>query len=360
MKIVSVIGARPQFIKAAAVSRIIRSTGQLHEILVHTGQHFDVNMSDIFFSELDIPKPDYNLGVGGGTHGENTGRMIERIEKVLLKEKPDWVMVYGDTDSTLAASIAAKKLHISLAHIEAGLRSFNMQMPEEMNRILTDRISNVLFCPTTSAVNNLSNEGFGGFDNDVLLVGDVMLDASLYYKKLAKKPEILGDIESKNFCLCTIHRADNTANIESLESVLKALEKISEQYTVILPLHPRTAKMMQDSGLNYASNQLRIIAPVGYLEMIWLLERSKFVMTDSGGLQKEAYFFSKPCITLRNETEWVELVDAGVNWLAGNDYHKIIEIYNCLHEFTEKGKDLYGSGDAAQKITDYFIQKIRK
>lgn len=357
MKIVSIVGARPQFIKAAAVSRVLRKVNGLTEILVHTGQHFDMNMSDIFFDELDIPKPDYQLGIGGGSHGENTGRMIEQIEKVLIKETPNWVMVYGDTDSTLAGGIAAKKLHISIAHVEAGLRSFNMSMPEEVNRILTDRISNVLFCPTKTSTENLLREGYSNIDAKILLVGDVMLDASLYYKKYAKRPNSLIDtFESNKFCLCTIHRADNTSNYENLSNIFKALEEIAKEFTVLLPLHPRTAKVINQSGLDIASSNIKIIDPVGYLEMIWLLENCHFVVTDSGGLQKEAYFFSKPCITLRSETEWVELVYEGVNWLAGNNYNKIMEVYTQIKRFNVENKNLYGDGNAAQKIANFFSQ----
>ena len=359
MKIVTVIGARPQFVKAAAISRVFRDYPQLTETIIHTGQHFDSNMSDIFFEELDIPKPNYNLGIGGGTHGENTGRMIEKIEEVLLKEQPDWVMVYGDTDSTLAASIAAKKLHISLAHVEAGLRSFNMKMPEEINRIVTDRISNALFCPTTTAVNNLRKEGFNSFDVSILNVGDVMLDASLYYQSAAKKNLNVKDIKPGSFCLCTIHRADNTADVNSLHNIINALREISKHYTVILPIHPRTAKKIRESGLDFSGDRILLIDPVGYLEMIWFLDNCSFVITDSGGLQKEAYFFNKICITLRNETEWTELVEAGVNFLVGSNYDLILEAFKNLPSFKQRQNQLYGNGDAAKKIANFFInQKI--
>jgi UDP-GlcNAc3NAcA epimerase len=359
MKIVTVIGARPQFVKAAAVSRVFRDYPQLTEVIIHTGQHFDANMSDVFFEELDIPKPDYHLGIGGGTHGENTGRMIEKIEGVLLKEQPDWVMVYGDTDSTLAASIAAKKLHIFLAHVEAGLRSFNMKMPEEINRIVTDRISNTLFCPTITAVNNLEKEGFNSFDLSILNVGDVMLDASLYYQSAAKKNLNVKDIKPGSFCLCTIHRADNTADVNSLYNIINALREISKHYTVILPIHPRTAKKIRDSGLDFSGDRILLIDPVGYLEMIWFLDNCSFVITDSGGLQKEAYFFNKICITLRNETEWTELVEAGVNFLVGSNYDLILEAFKNLPLFKQKQNHLYGNGNAAKKIADFFInQKI--
>jgi UDP-GlcNAc3NAcA epimerase len=285
--------------------------------------------------------------------------MIEKIEGVLLKEQPDWVMVYGDTDSTLAASIAAKKLHIFLAHVEAGLRSFNMKMPEEINRIVTDRISNTLFCPTITAVNNLEKEGFNSFDLSILNVGDVMLDASLYYQSAAKKNLNVKDIKPGSFCLCTIHRADNTADVNSLYNIINALREISKHYTVILPIHPRTAKKIRDSGLDFSGDRILLIDPVGYLEMIWFLDNCSFVITDSGGLQKEAYFFNKICITLRNETEWTELVEAGVNFLVGSNYDLILEAFKNLPLFKQKQNHLYGNGNAAKKIADFFInQKI--
>ena len=355
MKIVTVIGARPQFVKAAAVSRVFRDYPQLTEVIIHTGQHFDSNMSDVFFEELDIPKPDYHLGIGGGTHGENTGRMIEKIEQVLIKERPEWVMVYGDTDSTLAAAIAAKKLHISLAHVEAGLRSYNMKMPEEINRIITDRISNVLFCPTNTAMNNLEKEGFKAMDVSLLNIGDVMLDASLYYENSGKESIYNKDLKSGSFCLCTIHRADNTSDKNNLNNIIKALREISKKYIVVLPIHPRTAKMIRESELDFSGDRILLIDPVGYLEMIWFLKNCSFVITDSGGLQKEAYFFKKICITLRSETEWTELVEAGLNFLVGSDFNAIIDTYNSLPPFKGTGTSLYGNGDAAKKIASFFI-----
>lgn len=357
MKIVTVIGARPQFIKAAAVSRAFENKTDVDEVIIHTGQHFDPNMSDIFFSELNIPRPKYNLGIGGGTHGKNTGRMIEQIEQVLLQEKPDWVMVYGDTDSTLAAAIAAKKLHISLAHVEAGLRSYNMQMPEEINRILTDRVSNALFCPTQKAIDNLAKERFDNFGVDIVNTGDVMLDAAMYYRQFSKKPQSIRDKEISRFCLCTIHRADNTVEKKPLENILKALVQISEEYTIILPLHPRTAKVIRESGLDFSGKKnILIIDPVGYLEMIWLLQNCAFAITDSGGLQKEAFFFEKVCITLRNETEWTELVDAGVNILTGSNYNSIIKTFQNLPAFVQGPIRFYGTGNAAGEIYRFFIK----
>ncbi|HFU75887.1 MAG TPA: UDP-N-acetylglucosamine 2-epimerase (non-hydrolyzing), partial [Arcobacter sp.] len=285
MKIVTILGARPQFIKAGTVSREIVEYDKIEEVIVHTGQHYDANMSDIFFEEMKIPKPNYFLGIGGKTHGAMTGQMIEKIEEVALNEKPDWIMVYGDTNSTLAGAIVASKLHIKLAHIEAGLRSFNMQMPEEVNRILTDRVSDILFCPTTTAIENLKKEGFENFECKIVNSGDVMYDGALFYKNLAAKP----DIEIKNnYILCTIHRAENTDNEDRLKEIFEALNEIAKEMQIILPLHPRTKQKIKNLSLSL--DNITIIDPVGYLEMVWLIDNCTLVMTDSGGLQKEAYF----------------------------------------------------------------------
>jgi len=352
MKILTILGARPQFIKAGTVSREIAKHNDIDEVIVHTGQHYDTNMSDIFFEEMQIPKPNYFLGIGGKTHGAMTGQMMEKIEEVALRENPDWVLVYGDTNSTLAGALVATKLHIKLAHIEAGLRSFNMKMPEEITRILTDRVSNILFCPTKTAIDNLKNEGFDSFDCKVVHSGDVMYDGALFYKKLAKKPPY--KIED-NFILCTIHRAENTDNENRLKSIFEALNEIGEEREIVLPLHPRTKKIVQ--ALNIDTQNLTIIEPVGYLEMVWLIDNCALVMTDSGGLQKEAYFFQKPCITLRDETEWVELVEHGFNILVGADRGKIIDTYkNHTSLFTlHSSLNLYGNGDASKII----IEKLR-
>ena len=347
MKIITILGARPQFIKAGTVSREIANYKDIDEVIVHTGQHYDSNMSDIFFEEMKIPKPDYFLGIGGKSHGAMTGQMIEKIEEVALKEKPDWIMVYGDTNSTLAGAIVASKLHIKLAHIEAGLRSFNMKMPEEVNRILTDRVSDVLFCPTQTAVNNLKNEGFDKFDCKVVKSGDVMYDGALFYKNLAVKPNIKLD---KDYILCTIHRAENTDDKNRLNNIFEALVEISRKQQIVLPLHPRTKKIVKE--LNIDTGDIVIIDPVGYLEMVWLIDNNSLVMTDSGGLQKEAYFFQKPCVTLRDETEWVELVENGFNILVGADKEKILKAYDKSNKSLSKIQlsDLYGDGKAAQKI----------
>lgn len=354
MKIVTILGARPQFIKAGSVSREIirqqRDGVDITEIIVHTGQHYDVNMSAVFFEEMCIPKPDYFLGIGGKTHGAMTGQMIEKIEEILLIESPDWVMLYGDTNSTLAGSISASKLHIKIAHVEAGLRSFNLCMPEEINRILTDRMSSILFCPTQVAVDNLYHEGVDNWQSGtkVILSGDVMQDGALFYKNLAKKP--LGIDVSDDFVLCTIHRAENTDDPEHLTSIFEALDEIAKTKQVILPLHPRTKKSIQ--SLRLKTQNLTLIDPVGYLNMVWLIKHCSLVMTDSGGLQKEAYFFSTPCITMREETEWVELVENGLNVLVGADKDRILSVFNKQKFLTSKcfNSGLYGEGKASQRI----------
>jgi UDP-GlcNAc3NAcA epimerase len=346
MKILTILGARPQFIKAGSVSREISKHKNIDEVIVHTGQHYDSNMSDIFFEEMKIPKPNYFLGIGGKSHGAMTGQMIEKIEEVALKESPDWIMVYGDTNSTLAGAIVASKLHIKLAHIEAGLRSFNMKMPEEVNRILTDRISNALFCPTNTAIKNLQNEGYEALDCKIFNVGDVMYDGALFYQNYAKKPKIKLE---KKFVLCTIHRAENTDSIERIRAIFEALEIISKKNQIILPLHPRTKKIIQN--LHLSINNLIIIDPIGYLEMVWLIDNCEAVLTDSGGLQKEAYFFNKPCLTLRDETEWIELVTHGFNSLVGADKIKIVNSYNSIvARDMDLTLNLYGDGKSSEKI----------
>ena len=349
MKLITIIGARPQFIKAAAVSREIAKHDDIEEIIVHTGQHFDANMSEIFFKQMQIPKPDYNLEINSLSHGAMTGRMIEKIEEVLLQEKPDWVMVYGDTNSTIAGSLAAKKLHIKVAHVEAGLRSFNRNMPEEINRILTDKISDILFCPTDTAVINLQNEGIGKNSlARIVKCGDVMQDAAIFYSDLAQKPEIE---VPKKFILATIHRAENTDEPKRLTSIFNALSEISNEIPIILPLHPRTRKIINTSKLTTQNSQLIFIDPVGYLEMIYLLQNCSLVMTDSGGLQKEAFFFEKPCVTLRDETEWIELFENGFNKIVGADENIIISGYQEMIQIKNNYNiNLYGNGEASKKI----------
>ena len=375
MKIITILGARPQFIKAGTVSRAIMEHNQslvdgflfldkeeqkqletknqklITELIVHTGQHFDANMSDIFFDEMKIPKPDYNLNINGLNHGAMTGQMLEKIEEVLLKERPDWVMVYGDTNSTIAGALAASKLHIKVAHIEAGLRSFNMNMPEEVNRILTDRISNILFCPTQSAVDNLEKEGYKTLDIKIVKNGDVMQDGALFYKDLSVKPNIeLAD----NYILSTIHRAENTDNPQRLEAIFKALNEIAKEIQIVLPLHPRTKNILKTSNIELSTN-ITIIEPIGYLKMVYLIKNSKMIMTDSGGLQKEAFFFQKPCITLRDETEWVELIKKKFNVLAGADQNKILDLYHNYEFSSNFDVDLYGGGNASKQIISKLI-----
>lgn len=354
MKIVTIIGARPQFVKAAVVSRAIAEFDDVEEIIVHTGQHFDANMSDVFFEEMAIPRPHYNLNINGLGHGAMTGQMLEKIEGVLLEEKPDWVLVYGDTNSTIAGALAAKKLHIKVAHVEAGLRSFNMDMPEEINRILTDRISDILFCPTSTAVNNLRKEGYDNLDCEVVNVGDVMQDAAIFYAGKARKPVV--ELPEK-FALCTVHRAENTDSIDRLKGIFMALEEISADVPVVLPLHPRTKAKLQAIDYDFDKSNICFISPVGYLEMVWLLSNCRFVLTDSGGLQKEAYFFSKPCITMRDETEWVELLDNGFNRLAGASTDRIVRMASEINSQSDLDFSLrlYGNGDAGNRI----IEKLR-
>lgn len=352
MKIVTVVGARPQFIKAAAVSRVIGAqyAGAIDEILVHTGQHYDENMSKVFFEELDIPEPRYNLEISGGTHGAMTGRMLEAVEKVLLQERPDWLLVYGDTNSTLAGALAAAKLHIPVAHVEAGLRSFNMRMPEEVNRILADRVSTLLFCPTASAVENLEAEGM---TRGVHNVGDVMYDVALFYRDRARQHSTILQrlgLEPGGFALATCHRAENTDDPRRLESILTALAEIAGQVPVILPLHPRTHKLVRDHGLSHWLSGLRVTEPLPFLDMVALEQAAKVILTDSGGVQKEAFFYRVPCITLRDETEWVETIRLGWNRLAGSGKEEILAAYRGLQIPAGESAQPYGDGDAAKRI----------
>ncbi|WP_375752253.1 non-hydrolyzing UDP-N-acetylglucosamine 2-epimerase [Vibrio sp. HN007] len=356
MKIVTIIGARPQFIKAAVVSKEIKNNKKINEVIVHTGQHFDSNMSDIFFEQMGIPKPNYQLEISGLTHGAMTGRMLEEIEKILLKEQPDYVMVYGDTNSTLAGALAASKLNIKVAHVEAGLRSFNMSMPEEQNRILTDRISSVLFCPTKSSLINLDSEGYESLNIDILKVGDVMQDSVLFYKNYSKSPDDIDvDKFDNGFILSTVHRAENTDDPDRLRFIVSALNKVHESTPVVLPLHPRTRNKIAALGLDL---EVHVIEPVGYLEMLYLLDNCSMVMCDSGGLQKEAYFFGKPCITMRDETEWVELVEVNANVIVGASFEKITSAYEKMKnvEVTDD-EHLYGGGNASKAIVDYFCNQ---
>lgn len=346
MKLLTVIGARPQFIKAATVSRAIAERDDIVEVIVHTGQHYDTNMSDVFFDDLSIPQPDHHLGIGGGRHGEMTGQMIEALESVMLVENPDLVLVYGDTNSTLAGALAAVKLHIPIAHVEAGLRSFNRRMPEEINRILTDHASDLLFAPTQTAMVNLRNEGLG--DGRARLVGDVMYDASLFYREKARAPDWAGvmRLDERDFILATVHRAENADNPVRLQNILWGLA--SAGLPVVLPLHPRTRDRIATMDIAIPIG-VHVVDPVGYLEMVWLEAHCRLVATDSGGVQKEAYFFGKPCVTLREETEWVELVEVGWNTLTGANPEAIRAAVNAAHA-PAAATALYGDGDAAGKV----------
>jgi len=344
--VLSIVGARPQFIKAAPVSRALR--GIAREVLIHTGQHYDAKMSDVFFEELNIPAPDFNLGVGSGAHGWQTGQMLIRIEDVLLREQPDWVLVYGDTNSTLAGALAAVKLHIRIAHVEAGLRSFNRRMPEEWNRVLTDHTADMLFCPTQTAVDNLRLEGIV---SGVHLVGDVMCDALRYSASLAaNRSDVLAQlrVSPHDYVLATVHRPRNTDDLGRLQAILEALEEIGKNRTVVLPAHPRTDKAL--SGMGYRPGPgLLIVPPVGYLDMLLLEQHAWMILTDSGGVQKEAYLFGVPCVTLREETEWMETVEAGWNTLVGANRDEIVR---ASREFRPLGAPppLFGDGHASERI----------
>ncbi len=376
LKIVTVIGARPQIIKASALSRAIKThyNQEVKEVLVHTGQHYDQQMSEVFFKELQIPKPDYNLGIGSGTHGAQTAGMIEGLEEILLQEEPNFLLVYGDTNSTLAAAVTASKLHIPIAHVEAGLRSFNKAMPEEINRILCDHTSTLLFSPTQTGVDNLINEGFstgneGPYDADnpgVFNVGDVMYDNSLFFSHLAENQSSILDriaLENTDFVLCTVHRPQNVDNTSNLKSIMEALISIADSsMPVVLPLHPRTRKQLENpfDGNPWADLQahehIHLLEPVSFLDMISLQKNSKMIITDSGGIQKEAFFFSKPCIVLRPETEWVEIIDKGAGILCDSDPVRISKAYEHFQHYeTPPTEGIYGNGNAAEKILSIMI-----
>ena len=353
MHILTIVGARPQFIKAAAVSRAIRrhnaasGGAPIQEVLVHTGQHYDENMSQVFFDELNIPHPDYNLGVGSLSHGAQTGRMLEAIEQVLLVEKPDCVLVYGDTNSTLAGALAAAKLHIPVAHVEAGLRSFNRRMPEEINRVLTDHVSRLLFCPTETAVRNLAAEGIG---SGVHQVGDVMCDALRHNKELAEnRIDVLSQfgVQPKQYLLATVHWPSNTDDEARLAAILRAFRQIGDP--ILWPLHPRTRKALAANDALLVPDSVRMLDPVSYLEMLQLEANARCILTDSGGIQKEAYLLGVPCVTLRDDTEWVETVDAGWNKLVGADTELIVAAAR-LGDLPAHRPDLFGDGHAAERI----------
>lgn len=353
MKVTSILGVRPQFVKASVVSRELRKKHE--EILIHTGQHYDYQMNKVFFEQLNIPEPDYHLNIGSGTHGYQTGEMLKKIEEVLLKEKPDLVLTYGDTNSTLAGALAASKLQIKTAHVESGLRSFDRSMPEEVNRILTDHCSDILFCPTQNAVDNLRNEGI---TEKIHLTGDVMVDSLLHNREIAEnKSTILNDLglKSKEYLVATIHRASNTDNEKNLKNIVDAFSELNE--TIIFPLHPRTEKFLKKYGFyERLKSSVILTQPLGFLEFIKLMDHARMILTDSGGVQKEAYILKVPCITLRENTEWIETVDDGWNVLVGTDKEKIV---NLVDEFTPSIKtyqNRFGNGDACKRVCDILNQ----
>lgn len=356
MKVASILGVRPQFVKASAVSRELRKKHE--EILIHTGQHYDYQMNKVFFEQLNIPKPDYHLDIGSGTHGYQTGEMLKKIEEVLLKEKPDIVLTYGDTNSTLAGALAASKLQIKTAHVESGLRSFDRSMPEEVNRILTDHCSDILFCPTQNAVDNLRNEGI---TENVHITGDVMVDSLLYNREIAEnKSTILNDLglKSKKYLVATIHRASNTDNERNLKNIVDAFSELNE--TIIFPLHPRTEKFLKNYGLyDRLKSSVILTQPLGFLEFIKLTNHAKMMLTDSGGVQKETYVLKVPCITLRENTEWVETVYDGWNVLVGTDKEKIVRMVKELRPLLENHRNRFGNGDASKNIVS-IINGLKK
>lgn len=381
IKLFNIVGARPQIIKSAAISRAIREkySSQIDEIIIHTGQHYDEGMSEVFFTEMQIPRPKYNLNVGSGMHGEQTAKMIDGLEKLLLIEKPNGVIVYGDTNSTLAAAVAASKMHIPIAHIEAGLRSFNKLMPEEINRIMCDHASTFLFSPTKAGMNNLLKEGFSisnstpyTMDNPcVIHCGDVMYDNSLFYANIAEeKSQILDEVGNpEKYALVTIHRDTNTDDIDRLTSIFKALLKIADEgnIEIICPLHPRTKKIIEKSQQKKIiqtftkHSKIKIIPPVSFFDIIMLEKNSEIVITDSGGVQKEAFFFKKPCIILRDQTEWTELVENGTARTTGADTNKIIEAYSYFKKEKHilKFESIFGNGNAAEYICKVLTRNIK-
>lgn len=361
-RIFSVIGARPQFIKASVVSLRIKEHNNLEEYMVHTGQHYDINMSDIFFTELGLPEPHANLGIGGGGHGSQTGKMLEALERTMISVKPDIVLVYGDTNSTMAGALAAVKLRIPIAHVESGLRSFNRSMPEEINRVVTDHVSDILFAPTDTAVRNLTNEGIDL--RKICRIGDVMYDVALLFGERAQNySNVQSDLGLREspFVLATVHRAENTDDKEKLKNILEGLQLIGERMPVIMPLHPRTRKKLHEYAIDiFSYSGIRVIEPVGYLDMMMLEKNARLIATDSGGMQKEAYFYKIPCITMRNETEWTELLLCNANELVGTDPGKILRGF---HEALKKDdsifdKSLYGEGRAAEHVVSSICENL--
>jgi UDP-GlcNAc3NAcA epimerase len=359
IKIVTIVGARPQLIKAAAISRAIRSefADRVTEVLVHTGQHYDENMSKVFFDELDIPHPKYNLEISGGQHGAMTGRMLEAVECVLLEEMPDWVLIYGDTNSTLAGALAAVKIHIPVAHVEAGLRSFNMRMPEEVNRIVADRVSRLLFCPTDIAVRNLAREGV---THGVHNVGDVMFDVSLYYRDVARQYSNAMQrfsLAEGGYVLTTCHRQENTDDPARLKAILGALGDVAERMPLLLPLHPRTRNIIAQRGLADVLGKATLVEPLSYMDMVRLEQSARVILTDSGGVQKEAFFYQVPCVTMRDETEWTETVDLGWNQLVGADRSLIVDAVLGAARPAGTGARPYGNGKASKAIIEELLRQ---
>jgi len=351
-KIITILGARPQFIKASVVSQELKKHSHLvKEIIVHTGQHFDNNMSKVFFDQMSIQEPKYFLNINSLNHGAMTGKMLEEIEKILMKENPEFVIVYGDTNSTLAGALVAKKLQIKIIHIEAGLRSHNEIMPEEINRIIVDRISDILFTPSVQAVNNLKLEGFNTFNKKIIFSGDVMYDTLLFYHKKMSKPISL-DLNDK-FILCTLHRAENVNDKNRFRKVIELIKSVAQNNKIVLPAHPRIKNMLPKI------KNVIVIEPVGYLEMLWLLEHCLCVITDSGGLQKESYFSKKACLIIRSETEWTELVDLKVNHIVNTDKEKALNILKHIkQEKNDFNNNVYGNGDTSKIIVNKIIEEI--
>jgi UDP-GlcNAc3NAcA epimerase len=354
LKVLTVVGARPQFIKAAPVSRALRAAGHT-EFLVHTGQHYDRQMSRVFFDEMQIPEPDINLEVGSGSHAAQTAQMLAKLEQVMQTNQPDCVLIYGDTNSTLAGAMAAAKLSVALAHVEAGLRSFNREMPEEHNRVLADHCSDYLFCPTQTAVDNLAREGI---QSGVFLVGDTMFDAVRQFARIAEERSTILEqlnLTARTFLLATVHRAYNTDNPETLRGILTALTELKEP--IVFPVHPRTREKINQLGEGFGGSNLRLIEPVGYLDMLILERNARLVLTDSGGMQKEAFFFAVPCVTLRPETEWTETVDAGWNIIAGVTPEGISRAVNETIWPTEPPAQIFGDGNAAERIVERLVEQ---
>lgn len=355
MKIASIVGVRPQFVKASVVSKELRKNNE--EILIHTGQHYDYKMNNVFFNELNIPEPEYFLEIGSGTHGYQTGEMLKKIEEVFLKEKPDVVLTYGDTNSTIAGALAAAKMHIKNAHIESGLRSFDRSMPEEINRILTDHCSDLLFCPTQNAVSNLEKEGI---TKNVFLTGDVMADSLMYNKEIAEaKSTILSDLDlkEKSYAVATIHRASNTDSIKNMTDIVDSFSHLYD--TLIFPVHPRTLKLLKEYGLYEKLNEsVKLMEPLGFLNFIKLMNHSKMIFTDSGGIQKEAYILKVPCITLRENSEWIETVEDEWNILVGTDKDKFADAVNNFKPSMKTHKNRFGNGNAAAEIVSILEEII--